>query len=71
MYKCHLYGTTRAVFLFDTGGIYVILKVGDKWKVLDSSGKQVLGTHNTRGEAVKQLQVIEADKHIKSKEKKG
>jgi hypothetical protein len=48
----------------------MILKVGDKWKVLDSSGKQVLGTHDTRQGAVAQLQAIEIGKHKDSKKGK-
>lgn len=33
-----------------------------KWVVTDSSGKKVLGTHETRGKALKQLQAVEASK---------
>jgi hypothetical protein len=35
---------------------------GDKWVVLDSAGKKVLGTHDSKESAVRQLQAIEANK---------
>jgi hypothetical protein len=40
----------------------MIRKRGEKWVVLDSSGKKVLGTHSSREKAVKQMQAIEASK---------
>lgn len=42
-----------------------IHKRGDKWVVTNKAGTEVLGTHDTRGEAVDQLQAIEASKHKK------
>jgi hypothetical protein len=44
----------------------VIEKRGDKWVVLSKAGK-VLGRHDTRAEAVKQLQAVEASKHRREK----
>jgi len=41
----------------------MIKKRGNKWVVLDKSGKKVLGTHPSREKAVKQLQAIEISKH--------
>ncbi len=35
---------------------------GEKWVVLDSAGKKVLGTHDSRESAVRQLQAIESKK---------
>ena len=40
----------------------MIVKRGDKWQVRDSSGKKVLGTHDTKQEAVKQLAAVEISK---------
>lgn len=40
----------------------VIRKRDGKWVVTDKSGKKVLGTHNTRREALNQLKAIEASK---------
>jgi len=40
----------------------MISKVGSKYKVLDSSGKKVLGTHRTKEKAIKQLAAIEISK---------
>jgi hypothetical protein len=40
----------------------VIRKRKGKWVVTDKSGKKVLGTHNTRHEALQQLKAIEASK---------
>lgn len=39
-----------------------IRKEGDKWLVTDSSGKKILGRHDTRKEALEQLQAIEVSK---------
>lgn len=47
-----------------------IRKRGDKYIVTDSSGKKVLGTHPTRGQAVNQLQAIEASKHRRAAARK-
>jgi hypothetical protein len=43
--------------------------VGDKWYVLDSSGKKVLGKHKSRKKAVAQLQAIEISKSQKNESK--
>jgi len=40
--------------------------VGDKWYVLDSTGKKVLGKHASKAKAVAQLQAIEISKHEKN-----
>lgn len=47
--------------------VEMIRKVGSKYKVLDSSGKKVLGTHPTKEKAAKQLAAIE----ISKKQRKG
>lgn len=39
-----------------------IAKRGKNWVVLDSKGKEVLGTHPSKEKAVKQLQAIEISK---------
>ena len=39
-----------------------VKKRGDKFIVTDSTGKKTLGTHDTRKEAIKQLQAIEISK---------
>lgn len=39
-----------------------IRKLGDKFLVTDSTGKKVLGTHDTEKEAKKQLAAIEISK---------
>ena len=44
-----------------------IRKRGNKFVVTDGSGKKVLGTHNTRAAALKQLAAIEASKKRKGK----
>ena len=36
--------------------------IGDKWYVLDSSGKKILGKHPTKQKAVAQLSAIEISK---------
>lgn len=43
----------------------MIRKRGDKWVVLDAEGEKVLGEHDTKEEAEKQLRAIEARKHMK------
>lgn len=43
----------------------MIKHVGDKWYVMDSSGKKVLGEHKTKKKAVAQLQAIEISKEQK------
>jgi len=48
-----------------------ILHHGDEWIVTDSSGEKTLGTHPTRGKAVKQLQAIEASKARKKNISEG
>lgn len=40
-----------------------VRKRGNKWVVLDHTGKKVLGTHPTKEEAEKQLRAIEMHKH--------
>jgi len=47
--------------------VEMIRKVGNKYKVLDSSGEKVLGTHPTKEKAAKQLAAIE----ISKKQRKG
>jgi hypothetical protein len=42
--------------------------VGNKWYVLDSSGKKVLGKHSTKEKAVKQLSAIEISKKERTEE---
>lgn len=44
-----------------------IQKRGNKFVVTDSSGSKVLGTHDTREDAVNQLQAIEASKARRAK----
>lgn len=39
-----------------------ITKKGDKWCVLSEDGSETLGCHNSRDEAIDQLQAIEANK---------
>ena len=41
----------------------MIKAVGDKFYVLDSTGKKVLGKHSSKKKAVAQLQAIEISKH--------
>jgi hypothetical protein len=43
----------------------MVRRRGDKWVVLDSSGKRVLGEHKTRRDALRQLRAIEAHKYGK------
>ena len=43
----------------------MIVHKDDKWEVRDSSGKRVLGTHETKQEAAKQLAAIEISKKQK------
>ena len=45
----------------------MIRKQGRKWLVLDSTGKRVLGRHDTRAEAERQLAAIEASKRKRGK----
>jgi len=45
----------------------MVRRRGDKWVVLDSTGKRVLGTHNTKQDALRQLRAIEAHKHGKKR----
>lgn len=40
----------------------MIRKTGSKYKVLDSAGEKVLGTHQTKQKALKQLAAIEISK---------
>jgi len=44
-----------------------IIKRGDKYLVTDSSKQKVLGTHSSRGQALKQLAAIEASKARRGK----
>lgn len=41
----------------------MIKAVGDKFYVLDSTGKKVLGKHASKKKAIAQLQAIEISKH--------
>ena len=45
----------------------MIKKRGDKWVVTTEDGR-TLGTHDTRAEAVRQLQAVEASKQMKQNE---
>lgn len=45
----------------------MIRKKGNKYQVLDSEGKEVLGEHDTREKAVKQLAAIEISKQKRGK----
>lgn len=47
----------------------MIKKKGNKWIVMDSSGKKVLGTHQSKDKAMKQLAAVEISKKNKKKEK--
>lgn len=47
--------------------VEMIRKSGNKYKVLDSSGKKVLGTHQTKEKAAKQLAAIEISKARRGK----
>lgn len=40
-----------------------IIKRGDKYVVTNEAGTKVLGTHDSRKKALKQLQAIESSKH--------
>lgn len=40
----------------------MIKHVGKKWVVTDSSGEEILGKHESKREAIKQLQAIEISK---------
>ena len=40
-----------------------IVKRGSKWAVVSKDGSKTLGTHDTKEDAVKQLQAIEINKH--------
>lgn len=40
----------------------MIKHVGKKWVVTDSSGEKILGKHESKREAIKQLQAIEISK---------
>lgn len=42
--------------------VEMIRKTGTKYKVLDSAGKKVLGTHPTKEKAIKQIAAIEISK---------
>ena len=44
-----------------------VKKMGDKWIVTDSSGKKVLGTHDSEKDANKQLAAIEISKARRGK----
>lgn len=45
----------------------MIRKKGNKYQVLDSDGKEVLGTHDSREKALKQLAAIEISKQQRGK----
>ena len=45
--------------------LQMIRKKGNKYQVLDSEGKKVLGEHLTREDALKQLAAIEISKQKK------
>lgn len=56
-YKYSLYG--------DPSGLQEkIIKVGSKWRVTDREGKRNLGTYDTKEEAKKRLNQVEAFKHM-------
>lgn len=40
-----------------------VKKRGNKWVVTNKNGTKTLGKHDSREDAVKQLQTIEANKH--------
>ena len=40
----------------------MIQHLGKKWVVTDSSGERILGNHESKREAIKQLQAIEISK---------
>lgn len=46
----------------------MIKKQGKKWVVTDSSGKKILGTHETKEKAIKQLAAVEISKKERKKE---
>lgn len=46
----------------------MIVKKGNKWLVKDSSGKKILGTHDTKEKAIKQLAAVEISKKERAKE---
>lgn len=54
--------TDDVVKLYSSVKISKIEQRGSKWVVLDSSGSEVLGEHDTKEDAVEQLQAIEANK---------
>jgi hypothetical protein len=41
--------------------------IGNSWKVFDSTGKKLLGTHKSRAEALRQIAAIEASKAKRKK----
>lgn len=41
----------------------MIKKRGDKWVVMNKNGTKVLGTHDSKAKAERQLRAIEANKH--------
>lgn len=41
----------------------MIRKRGDKWVVLNHTGQHVLGVHDSKESAERQLRAIEANKH--------
>lgn len=47
----------------------MIIKSGNKYKILSKDGKKVLGEFSTKAEAEKRLKEIEFFKHLKGKKK--
>lgn len=47
----------------------MLKKKKDKWVVTDSSGKQTLGVHKTKKEALDQIAAVEASKAAAAKKK--
>ena len=47
-----------------------VKKKGNKWIVTDKSGKKILGTHDTKKEADRQLRAVEASKSRENKKRK-
>lgn len=45
----------------------MIRKIGNKYIVTNKTGSKILGKHKTKLEAIRQLQAIEINKHIRGK----
>ena len=46
---------------------YSVRHAGSKWQVVKDKTGEVIGTHKTKGEAIKQIYAIEMNEHKKSK----